>query len=200
MKGICRSQSVFVTMAVVAAMSFTLISAAGAEDLYRQGSWSNLAGDRAAEKVGDGVTVLIQEASQASDSTQTVRQGDGSLFGRYDAGTSSGNQGGLSGDYKLAAAGQHGRSGHMVAQISVVVDEVLTNGDLHVSGDQLININGEKTQIHLTGRVRRADISSTNTVFSTSLSDLTIVYGGPGLSGNNEKPGVLKRMFSWLKP
>lgn len=200
MKSTCRSQSAFAAIAMVAATSFLLISTAAAEDLYHQGSWSNLAGDRTAEKVGDGVTVLIQEASQASDSTQTVRQGDGSLFGRYDSGSSTGKQAGLSGDYKLAATGQHGRSGHMVAQISVVVDEVLTNGDLHVSGDQLININGEKTQIHLTGRVRRVDISSTNTVFSTSLSDLNIVYGGPGLSRGNEKQGVFKRVFSWLKP
>lgn len=193
-------QGVFCALTICAALSFTLTSTVAAENLYIPGSWSNLAADRAAEKIGDSVTVLIQQASQASDSTQSVREGDGNLFGRYASGSKSDNQAGVSGDYKLSAMGQHGRSGHMIAQISVVVDEVLPNGDLHVSGDQLININGEKTQIHLTGRARRTDISSINTVFSTSLSDLNIVYGGPGLAGRNEKSGVFKRMFSWLKP
>jgi len=170
-----------------------------AETLYKPGSWSNLAGDRTAERIGDGLTVLIQEASQASDSTQTVHQGGGSLLGGYSASANNG-QAGLSGDYRVSAAGQHGRSGQMIAQISVVVDDVLPNGDLHIAGDQLININGEKTQIHLTGRVRRVDITPANWVYSSSLSDLNIVYGGPGLAGGKEKHGVLTRMFSWVKP
>ena len=186
-------------VAAAVAIPCITVSAAYADDLYRPGSWSNLAGDRTAERVGDGLTVLIQQASQASDSTQSLREGDGSLFGRYQSGSNNSDQAGLSGDYKLAATGRHGRSGQMISQISVVVDDVLPNGDLHVSGNQLLNINGEKTQIHLTGRVRRTDISNTNTVVSTSLSDLKILYGGPGLNGGNEKPGVIKRMFSWLK-
>lgn len=187
--------------AMVAAVLSLTASAAMADNLYTPGSWSAMASDRLAEKVGDSLTVVIQEASQASDSTQIAHDGKGGLFGRYLSGSNKNNgQAGLSGDYNVETSGQHGRSGHMAAQISVVVDEVLPNGDLHVSGDQMININGEKTQIHLKGRVRRADISSSNTVFSTSLADATIVYGGPGLTGNKDKPGVFHRMFSWMKP
>ena len=180
----------------VLGLALVCATTAAAGDLARQDNWAALASDRAAEKVGDSLTVLIQETSQASDTSQKDAQGSGGLSGDYSAGKNGGSaQLGLSGNY--ATAGHNLRSGRMFAQISVIVDGVLPNGDLHVTGDQLININGRKTQIHLTGRVRRADISSSNTVFSTSLADATIIYGRPGLSGG--KPGLLGRMFSWLK-
>ncbi len=195
-KGRCGS-ALKASLLAVGAASISLSVAA--EDLYKPGSWSNLAGDRTAEQVGDGLTVLIQEASQASDSNQIVHQGEGSLLGRYTANSDDG-QGSLSGNYKASATGQHGRSGQMVAQISVVVDAVLPNGDLHVIGDQLININGEKTQIHLVGRVRRVDISPANLVYSSSLSDLNIVYGGPSLTKGKERGRFLRRLFGGKQP
>lgn len=170
-----------------------------AGDLYKPGSWPALASDRVADHVGDSLTVLIQEASQASDSSQNASQGGFGVTGSYTANSDHGDgRLGLSGNAN--SGGQNVRAGHMVARISVVVDDVLPNGDLHVTGDQLININGRKTQIHLSGRVRRADISSANTVLSSALADATIVYGGPGLDGSNEKRGFLSRMFSWLRP
>lgn len=172
---------------------------AHAGDLYKPGHWPALASDRAAEAVGDSLTVLIQEESQASDTTQNSAQGSGGLSGNYAVGPDNGaGQVGLSGNY--AAGGQSRRSGQLVAQISVVVDDVLPNGDFHVTGDQLININGKKTQIHLAGRVRRADITGANTVLSTLLADATIVYGRPGLSAAKGQPGFFGRLFSRHKP
>lgn len=176
-----------------------LATGAVAGDLVSHGNWPALASDRAAQGLGDSLTVLIQEQSQASDTSQNVAQGGGGLSGSYTAGSNgSAGQLGVSGNY--SASGQHRRSGQLVAQISVVVDNVLPNGDLHVAGDQLLNINGRKTQIHLSGRVRRADIAAANTIYSTSLADATIVYGGPGLTGTDDKPGLFGRLFGWMKP
>ena len=198
-KGLESQRRIACAMGVLS-LCFTMTAPVLAGDLYSQGNWSSLASDRAAANVGDSLTVLIQEASQAYDTTKNVSSGGIGLSGQYSGSSAGSGQLGASGDVNHSANGQHGRSGQMVAQISVVVDEVLPNGDLHVSGDQLININGEKTQIHLKGRVRRADISTSNTVFSTSLADATIVYGGPGLTGNPENPGNIKRVMSWFKP
>ncbi len=171
-----------------------IASGAVAEDLYAHGgSWPALASDRAAERVGDSLTVLVQEASQASGSSHNTRESGAGLSGHI-AGLKHSGQLDAGGDYNYSTNGQNGRSGQLIARISVVVDSVLPNGDLHVTGDQLIDVNGEKTRIHLTGRVRRADISSANTVYSTSLADASIVYGGPGLSGD-KKPGL----FSWWR-
>jgi len=169
-----------------------------AQDLYARGNWSALVADRTAEKVGDSLTVLIQETSQASGSSQNVRQSGAGLSGQ-DSGLKHSGQLGVSGSYNYSTSGQNGRTGQLVATISVVVDNVLPNGDLHVTGSQMIDLNGEKTQIHLAGRVRRADISSADTVLSTALADATINYGGPGLTGTDKKPGFFSHLFPWSK-
>ena len=179
---------------------FAMLAAAAmpalAEDLYGHGSWPALAADHTAERTGDSLTVLVQEVSQAVGASHNVRESGAGLSARL-SGLKHGGQVQASGDYNYSTSGQSGRSGQLIARISVVVDDVLPNGDLHVSGDQLININGEKTQIHLTGRVRRADIAANNTVLSTALADATIVYGGPK---GERRQGVLSRLFPGRKP
>ncbi len=138
---------------------------------------------------------MVQEVSQAIGSSHNVRESGAGLSARL-SGLKHGGQVQASGDYNYSTSGQNGRSGQLLARISVVVDDVLPNGDLHVVGDQLININGEKTQIHLTGRVRRADIAGNNTVLSSALADATIVYGGPN---GEHRQGFLSRLFQGRK-
>jgi flagellar L-ring protein precursor FlgH len=179
---------------MVAALALAAPSLVLAEDLYaHSGSWPALASDRAAERVGDSLTVLVQEVSQASGFSHNTRESGAGVSGHI-AGLKHSGQVDAGGDYNYSTSGQNGRSGQLIARISVVVDAVLANGDLHVTGDQLLDVNGEKTRIHLTGRVRRADISNTNTVYSSALADASIVYGGKALAGE-KKPGL----FSWWR-
>lgn len=190
MTGTVRWSAMGVALILAAGMAMT----AAAEDLYaRGGNWPALTSDRTAEGMGDSLTVLIQEASQAAGSSHNTRESGAGLSGHV-AGLKHSGQLDAGGDYNYSTSGMSGRSGQLIARISVVVDGVLPNGDFHVTGDQLINVNGEKTRIHLTGRVRRADISTANTVYSSALADASIVYGGPGLSGE-KKPGL----FSWWR-
>ncbi len=86
----------------------------------------------------------------------------------------------------------------MVAQISVVVDKVMPNGDLHVEGAQALKINGEKTNIHVSGTVRLADITSGNAVLSSSLADAIIDYDGAGFVSASSEPGLITRALNWL--
>ena len=95
-------------------------------------------------------------------------------------------------------SGQTQRGHKMLAQISVVVDAVLPNGDLHVTGAQALKINGERTNIRLKGRIRPADIDSENAVQSTRLADAVIDYDGTGFIDGNVRPGLLTRAFSSL--
>ena len=85
----------------------------------------------------------------------------------------------------------------MVAQISVTIVRVLPNGDFQVSGEQQLNINGDKTNIRIKGRVRQADISN-NAVLSTRLADAVIDYDGTGFVSRSAKAGFLTRVFNWL--
>ena len=93
------------------------------------------------------------------------------------------------------SSGSTDRSGQMVAQISATVESVLANGDLQIVGQQELHINGERTNIRVHGRVRAADISSTNTILSSRLADATIDYDGHGFVSRSAKPGIVTRIF-----
>lgn len=170
---------------------------ATAADLYQRGVWSALASDRPAERVGDIITVVIDQNSLASNSAQNGTAKSTNVSGQVSASKYNRSaQLGLSGDF--SGRGQTGRADKILAQISVVVDGVLPNGDLHVAGEQAMNVNGEHIKIRIRGRLRRADISSGNTVQSTSLADAQIDYDGAGFVSRSAKPGVVAKVFNWL--
>jgi flagellar L-ring protein precursor FlgH len=168
-----------------------------AADLFTPGNWGALASDRLASRVGDTLTVVIDETSTASDSATNGTSKNSTFSGLLGGGATS-----YSGQLQLNSGfngtGQTQRAHKMVAQISVVVDRVLPNGDLHVTGTQVMHINGERTNIRVNGRVRLADIASDNTVLSTRLADATIDYDGAGFIDRNDRPGLLSRLFSFL--
>ena len=178
-------------------LSAMAASVAQSEDLYKSGNWPALASDRLADRVGDSLTVVVYETSSATNTAQSSTNKATTISGQYNKNASSGGlQLGLNGAFN--GAGQTGRTDKMVAQISVVVDAVMPNGDLHVYGEQLLNINGEKTRIKIRGRVRRADISSSNTVISSRLADAEINYDGKGFVSKSAKLGFLNHIFAWL--
>lgn len=182
---------------VVLAFAATSVTAVRAEDLYRSGSWPALASDRLAQKVGDTLTVVIYESATASNTAQSGSRRNHAVSGEASAGGST-KRGrvNLGGTYD--GAGQTGRSGKLLAQISVTVDAVLPNGDLHVSGAQQINVGGEQSFIRLAGRVRRVDLSSDNVVVSSRLADAAIDYDGSGFVSRQGAPGRVARIFNWM--
>ena len=84
----------------------------------------------------------------------------------------------------------------MVAQISVVVDRVLPNGDLHIQGAQHLTVDGAQTFIEVEGRVRPSDISAQNTIPSSRIADAVIDYDGKGQGAR--KTGPVGRVLGWL--
>jgi len=188
------------TLILSASLSMAALGDAGAgraEDLYQPNSFSAMASDRHATRVGDSLTVIINETATASNSNKTSSAKSNSLLGQITIGSRShALQLGASNGFDGSAETSH--AGKMLAQLSVVVDQVLPNGDLRVSGYQALNINGERTRIKLSGRVRAADISNNNSVLSTNLADAIIDYDGKGFVTNGAKPGMITRIFNWL--
>jgi flagellar L-ring protein precursor FlgH len=184
-------------LAVLAGLALILPATTMAADLFVPNSFPALVADRRAERVGDSLTIIINENNTATNSATTNSSKSTGLGGQFNSPTTNQSaQLGLSSEF--AGSGQTGRTGRMVAQLSVVVDAVLPNGDLHVTGNQSLNINGERTRIKLSGRVRLADISSANCVYSTSLADAVIDYDGKGFVARSAQPGIVGRIFSWL--
>jgi len=183
---------------MASAVCLAISGPATAANLFSPGNWAALASDRPAEQVGDSLTVLVYEASTASNTTQRGAKRSTRLDGQIADGGGLAETGRLDLNSDFQGGGQTGRTGKMVAQISVVVTEVLANGDLRVTGEQVLNINGERTRIKIQGRVRRGDISNANTVLSSRLAEAVIDYDGSGFVSRSSKPGILGRIFNWL--
>lgn len=174
------------------------VAPATAADLYREETFQPLTSDRRAQRVGDLVTILVYENSSARNTADTTTKTDVSIGGNLKTlgDTSSDFTVGLGDRY--GGRGQIQRSGNLLAQISATVTGTFPNGDLAISGEQRININGEKTQIRLTGKVRPNDIGQNNTVLSSRIADARIDYTGDGYVSDRTKPGLIPRILGWL--
>lgn len=184
--------------AAILSGSCLLVPAASAEDLYRNGSWAALASDQRASQPGDILTVVVLENSDASNTIRNGTDRESRIGGDFGVGDTLNESAGLGLRGGFDGRGTIQRSGRLVAQISVTVNEVLPNGDLRVSGAQSLNVSGEQTYIQLRGRVRPADISSNNSVLSSRLADAAIDYDGRGFASRGARPGMLQRIFNFL--
>ncbi len=166
--------------------------------------WSSssrgLAADCRAHKVGDPITIMVQESSTASSTASTKTSKSESYAFNGLTGGLHGLLGplGSSDSSSLDGSGQTSRSGSLITTMSAVVKKVLPNGDLMIQGTRLITVNKEKENIVLTGEVRPQDISPNNTVSSVSLANATITYQGKGPVSKQTHGGLLSRLFGWL--
>jgi flagellar L-ring protein precursor FlgH len=168
-----------------------------ADDLFDAAAYRPLTSDHRAYRVGDTLTVLVLENSSASANADTSSHKQSDLGIKVTGPTTQRNLGlGLSDDFD--GKGSTVRGGKLLAQLSVSVIDVDRNGDLYVAGEQLLEINNDRQSIKLEGRVRREDISETNTVTSNRLADARISYVGDGVLGEAQRRGWLPRIFSFL--
>jgi flagellar L-ring protein precursor FlgH len=172
--------------------------------LYAQGTdvslWSNVT----ARNIGDTLTVVLAESTEAEKSATTSSSKNSSaeltgptILGRpiTSNGTpileaSIGNQSAFTGN------GAATQSNKLDGYISVTVAKRLSNGNLVVRGQKWVAINSGREFVRLQGIVRPSDISPDNTVVSWRVADAYISYGGQGTVANASKPGWLYRFFN----
>lgn len=180
------------------AMTFVALpGAALADNLYRGSNWPAMSTDRKASRVGDVLTVVVYENAESSNTTKSDSKRNTQLGGSLSAGRVNEN-GNLNFGGGYAGGGGVQRSDRVVAQISVTVRHVLPNGDMEVSGQQNMRLNGEATLIGIEGRVRPEDILSDNRVLSSRLADAKVIYDGKGFVAKSAKPGLINRVFRFL--
>ncbi len=160
-------------------------------------------GQRAA-MVGDVLTILLVERTQAvkSSTSSTDRNGSFgltppstgplSLFNSSDVSVSGGG--------KFDGKGAAAQSNQLSGEISVTVQAVYPNGTMLVRGQKMLTLNRGDENIQLSGLVRAADISPDNRVLSTRVADARIAYAGKGDVARASKPGWLSHFFSIVSP
>lgn len=160
--------------------------------------------DRVACSVGDILTIVVDETSSASlTSNMKATKADSSsvpllgalnipLIGKYmsalQLGDTSSNVGTGSTDHTTKFA----------AKIAVTVKEVLPNGNLVIEGTRAVTVNKDVQIYKLSGIVRRFDVRIDNTVLSENVADAKITTDGKGLIGSRTRRGILTRLLDWL--
>jgi flagellar L-ring protein precursor FlgH len=159
----------------------------------------SLTSDARAFRVGDIVTVLLQETTQASKKAGTsFSKGSsasvtplsvlGKTFGRtaIDASADRSFQGDATSTQQNALSGA----------VTVIVQDVLPNGLLRVAGEKRLQLNQGEEFLRLKGYLRAADIDNNNQVSSLRVANARIAYSGQGTLADANNPGWLTRFFT----
>jgi flagellar L-ring protein precursor FlgH len=167
------------------------------------GQGTSLYTDIKAHKVGDILTVLVYEASNASSQTQTKAEKTGSFT--TDGGPGAGKLDfipffSVSHENKNSydGKGQNTRNQSLQGKISVTVVDVKENGDLVIKGSRTVGISKDKETMTLTGVVRPRDVTGANTIDSYLIADAEITYTGKGSTNSASRPGFIMRFLNWL--
>ncbi len=171
--------------------------------IYHESTALELFADAKARRVGDILTVVLSERTDASKeaSTETERSTEVSLPGPTLLGrkvTRNGTEllsASVQGDHSFSGDGKTTQSNSLSGSVTVTVVDVLPNGNLVVRGEKLLRINGEREHIRLEGVVRPVDIAADNTVLSTQVAEARISYVGRGQVADASRMGWLARFF-----
>jgi len=184
-------------------VSFVLIFSAFLHSQeMRQNAFKSLFSDEKANKIGDAITILVVESSQASNNaeTQAGRTSSLSLSGKGSVGktTLPSVDLGLGSNNDFSGTGSTKTTGMIRTKISATIDSVLKNGNLLVRGSRKIKINGEEQVVKIKGIVRSSDIAADNSVLSYNISEAEIEFSGSGLIERVQSPGWLTKIFHML--
>ena len=186
-----------------------VISSAGArpqaEDgsLYLSGYGLQLFGDRKAHRIGDVITVVLNErtVSQKTTNVSVLKESDTNFnAGNVLGGVPSFGGIGLDTDVQqnrdFKGEADADQSNSLQGNISVTVADILPNGNLLVRGEKWMTLNRGDEFIRISGVVRLEDVNPDNTVLSNRLANARISYSGTGELANSNRMGWLSRMFN----
>ncbi|MDG4867165.1 flagellar basal body L-ring protein FlgH [Guyparkeria sp. 1SP6A2] len=170
--------------------------------IYQSGQVDNMFADSRPYRVGDILTVVLEEQMQASKSagTSTGKSQDTSItppnvLGLTGAAIERLNAQ-ISGERDFSGDGSSSQQNNLSGQITVTVSRVLSNGNLVIRGQKWIGINQGSEFIKLAGMVRPQDIAADNTIMSTRVANAQIAYGGEGVINDSNNMGWLARFFN----
>lgn len=171
--------------------------------LFQDAYADNLFSDIKARRLGDIITVTLQEQTSASKTatTETSKESSAELaaptmFGRNI--TVGGNplSAGIEGTRNFNGDASADQSNQLTGEITVTVIKVLPNGNLIVRGEKWMRINTGDEYIRLTGMIRPQDITAANQIPSTRVANARIEYSGTGMLAQTQKQGWLSRFFN----
>ena len=183
-----------------------LLAASAQLPAKAQSLWSSQNGisrsiysDDKAHDVGDILTVIINESTTATatkshtnskEGRQTLHAGTG-IFSFLAAASASGSD-------EFSANGSAGSTNRVAGRVSVIVTDVLPNGNLVIEGTQSIWQNRDEHKITVRGLVRSDDVSFSNTILSSQVANATLRIDGKGPLNAKQRQGIITQLFNVL--
>ncbi|MCL2829768.1 MAG: flagellar basal body L-ring protein FlgH [Betaproteobacteria bacterium] len=174
--------------------------------IYQPSSARPLFEDRRARYVGDILTITITENTAANSASNTSASRTGGLDitagpitgvpGKTFQGMNVQTQSSNTFEGKGATSANNVFNGN----ITVTVIEVLSNGNLLVSGEKQVAIGNGTEFIRLSGIVSPNFIDASNTVPSSKVADARIEYKESGYISEAQVMGWLARFFLTVMP
>lgn len=178
-----------------------------------QDSSRSLFADFRANRVGDLVSIRVDESPQASGESSTDMERESSMgfgvpnfFGFTQALTAAYPEIDptklveLMSSSSFSGTGDTQRGSRVRASIAVRVKQVLPNGDLFVEGTKIIMVNDEELHIYVSGVIRPQDIQQDNSISSALVADAQIEFTGRGPLTDNQQQGWLTRLLQAINP
>lgn len=171
--------------------------------IYQEHYSMSLFEDRRANRIGDIVTVVLNERTVSKKKSETEISKDAGV--NFNEGLVLGDLLSM-GDYSLetnvsqnrafTGESESDQSNSLLGSIAVTVADILPNGLLVVRGEKWMTLTSGEEFIRIKGLLRPEDIGADNTVASTKLADARITYSGTGDFADSNRQGWASRFFN----
>lgn len=164
--------------------------------------------DDTARQVGDLITIVIQEDSKFDNNVerdldnQTERRSEfnGELNIDHILPSIPGFTMEQASSRKLSGSSEFTDERNYEDSITVVVEDVMPNGNLVVLGYRERNVTGDKQLIQVSGIIRPSDVSFDNKILSQQVANFKLVTINDGVSDKYNEPGWLATIFDLIWP
>ena len=176
--------------------------------LFKVNYINNIYSDSKAHRVGDIISVILSESTQAQKNAKTelTKENSATLSPVTGFGGDTLNfknkalQFGYDQSSDFSGDSKANQGNSLSGNISVHVLRVLPNGNLMIRGEKWITLNNGDEYVRLTGLVRPEDISATNLIVSNRIADAEITYVGAGEVADSSRQGWLSRTMRAISP
>jgi len=202
------------TNIVVAGLVVSLAAAAapaGSIWAKAQGKSAAIYADDTARKVGDSVTIVIEEQSKIENETTRKMDKSGSRSAKFSGKFQWGDIFDFLTErvFNLPTVDASGQSANkfdgkaeldvdkkVTDKITVTVQDVQPNGNLVVLGRRERGVSGDKQIIQVSGIVRPSDIAFDNTIPSGKVANFRMIYDNEGQEKQFTNPGWFSRLLN----
>lgn len=174
----------------------------------RDNNMKTLYADDVARNIGDILTIMVTEDSKVDNKAKRDLQKETARSSEFDGRlniddlvpTMPGFTMDATSANELTAKADYQDERTFEDRVTVVVVDILPNGNLVVIGTRDRDIAGDVQKIEVSGIVRPSDIAFNNTVQSAQVANFQIVTKNSGIASPYTRPGWLSRAFDVIWP